>query len=65
MHDSERAIPRVEVVEVDCPGGMASGFQKRDGNERYAADLAKSVLALARSETTKSGHSQSFTQEKY
>lgn len=65
MHDGERAIPRVEVVEVVCPGGMASGFQKRDRNERDAADLAQSELALARNETTKSGHSQSFTREKY
>jgi len=47
MHDSERAIPRVEVVEVDCQE-EASGFQKRDETERYAANLAQSILALTR-----------------
>jgi hypothetical protein len=31
MHDSERAIPRVEVVEVDCPGGIAGAFKKETG----------------------------------
>jgi hypothetical protein len=30
MHDNERAIPRVDVARVDCPGGIALGVQKRD-----------------------------------
>jgi hypothetical protein len=51
------------VVEVDCPGGIAGAFKNENGYERDAADLAQSELALARNETTKSGHSQSFTRE--
>jgi hypothetical protein len=31
MHDNERAIPRVEVVEVDYPGGIARAFKKETG----------------------------------
>jgi hypothetical protein len=31
MHDNERAIPRVDVVEVDCPGGIARAFKKETG----------------------------------
>jgi hypothetical protein len=41
----------------------AQAFKKENGNERDAADLAQSELALARNETTRSAYSQSFTGE--
>jgi hypothetical protein len=33
MHDNERAIPRVEVVEVCCPGGIARILKKATGDK--------------------------------
>ncbi len=60
MHDNGRAIPRVDVVGVDCPGGIARAFRKETCLKEEEADLTQRGLVQARNETTKSIHSESF-----